>query len=105
MARLLKNLWRDDCGSVGSAEIMLIMTLVCIGMIVGMKSLRDAAVTEMADMAQALANLNQSYSFSAGAVSTFDDTPDFCDGTTDVDVGTPGSKCVNVCVAASGEGP
>ena len=110
MPVLLKQLWRDETGAVGSAEVMFIMTLMCIGMLVGIKSLRDAAVTEFADFGQALSNLDQSYSFTptppaGGTVATsfFEDGPDFCDTPTDDDTGTSGSKCVNVCVAAQGE--
>ncbi|MCA9176759.1 MAG: hypothetical protein KDB14_19860 [Planctomycetales bacterium] len=104
MRKLLTNLWHDELGAVGSAELMLIMTLACIGMLVGIKSLRDSTVTEFADMAQALSNLDQSYSFlSNGNVSsTFADAPDFCDEVADADVGSDGSKCVNVCVVADG---
>ncbi len=112
-----RKLLRDEHGSVNSAELMLIITLLAIGLLVGMKSFRDSTVTEFADMAQALANLNQSYTYSAMTVdlgdggilttasSSFTDTPDFCDTSDDVDVGESGSKCVNVCIAAvAGEG-
>ena len=106
--KMITRFWRDEAGSVGSAEVMFLMTLLAIGMIVGIKSLRDAAVTEFADYGQALSNLDQSYSFVNGAnmvVSNFEDGHDFCDEQDDVDVGSPGSKCVNVCVNASMESP
>ena len=112
---LLKQLARDETGGINSAELVMIVTLLAIGLLVGMKAFRDSAVTEFADMAQALANLNQSYSVSAFTVdlgaggilttasSIFIDAPDFCDTSADTDVGTSGSKCVNVCIAASTE--
>lgn len=111
---LLRRLWLDEAGGVNSAELMLIMTLLCVGMLVGIKSMRDATVTEFADMAQALANLDQSYSFpgiaptpannqTSTASSSFVDTLDFCDTSGDTDTGTAGSKCVNVCIAATSE--
>jgi len=110
-----KQLWRDETGSVNSAELVLIITLMTIGVLVGMKSFRDATVTEFADLAQAVANLEQSYSISAITVtlpsgaelttasSFFIDSPDFCDTSADVDVGTSGSVCVNVCAPAQPE--
>ena len=110
-----RRLWSDETGGINSAELMLIMTILCVGMLVGIKSMRDATVTEFADMAQALSDLNQSYSFPgivaapgsgdpSRAPSSFVDEPDFCDTPVDVDIAfPPGSKCVNVCVAASGE--
>lgn len=106
LGALAGRIWRDERGAVNAAEIVLIMTILCIGMFVGIKSFRDAAITEFADMAQALANLDQSFSFSlglpSGTSSSFVDGPDFCDGTTDQDLGTSGSKCVNVCVISNG---
>ena len=112
---MLKQLAPDETGSVNSAELVMNITPLVIGLIVGMKSFRDSAVTEFADMAQAFANLNQSYFISAvmadlgdggmltTAASFFTDTPDFCDTSTDEDTGTAGSKCVNVCIAAERE--
>src|SRR5579885_2162405 len=64
MSKILSQLWTDEIGAIVSAEIVLIMTILVIGVIVGLKSLRDSIVTELADVAQALANLDQSFSFS-----------------------------------------
>ena len=113
--KLAQQLARDEAGSVNSAELVMIITLLAIGLIVGMKSFRDSAVTEFADLAQGLSNLNQSYSISAitvnlgaaGTITTassfFTDAPDFCDTSNDSDAGASGSKCVNVCIAAEAE--
>ena len=107
---MFKRLWNDEAGAVVSAEIMLVATILVIGMIVGLKSVRDAVLTELADVAQAIANVDQSYSYSGvdgHAASTtgsaFIDAPDFCDTSADVDVDDPAddSKCVNVCAPAS----
>ena len=106
------RLWNDEHGVVGSAEMVLIMTIMTIGVVVGMKSFRDAAVTEFADLAQALANLDQSYSFSAlevsfggttltTAASWFNDQPDFCD-TVGVESPTAAERCINVGVQPTG---
>jgi Flp pilus assembly pilin Flp len=111
---MFRRLWHDEHGAVGSAELVLIMTIMAVGVLVGMKSFRDAAVTEFADMAQALANLDQSYSYPALTVvigdttltttpSYFADQLDFCD-TEGAGDPTIGSKCVNVGIAAVGEG-
>ena len=112
---IFKQLLKDESGSVNSSELVLIMTLLVIGALVGTKSFRDGLVSEFADMAQAVANLDQSYSFSAltitlpsgGTLTTagsfFTDGPDFCDTTADGDAGSSGSKCVNVCATAQTE--
>jgi hypothetical protein len=103
-------LWHEEQGAIVSAEIMLIMTILVIGMIVGLKSLRDSVVSELADIAQAFANLDQSFSFCGivghGAFTGggfFQDTLDFCDANSTGMTGN-NSKCVNVCVAATAEG-
>jgi Flp pilus assembly pilin Flp len=107
---MLRKLWNDEAGAVISAEIVLVATILVIGMVVGLKSVRDSVVTELADVAQAIANLDQSYSYTAinghgagTAGSFFLDANDFCDTAADIDVGSTDSKCVNVCVAPVGE--
>ncbi len=110
MKAVFVRLWKEEAGAIVSAEIVLVMTIMVIGMIVGLKSLRDAVVTELADVAQAIANLDQSYSFSSvvgHAALTgsgfFIDMLDFCDSASISDSTAQMSKCVNVCTAASSE--
>ena len=55
------KLWRDESGTVLTTEVVLLTTLLIIGIVVGAKSYRDSLVTEWADYAQALANIDQSY--------------------------------------------
>jgi hypothetical protein len=102
---MLLRLWREETAAIVSAEIMLIATILVIGVIVGLKSVRDSVVTELADVAQAFANVNQSYSFSGvgghhafTAGSAFTDLADFCD-TPGVPTDAGNSKCVVICGA------
>jgi hypothetical protein len=102
MNALCTRLWNEQDGFIVSAELLMIATLLVIGLVAGWSSVRDSIVTELADLAQAIANLNQSYSFGATighcgftGGSFFIDLPDFCDlndGTTQ-----QASKCVFVC--------
>lgn len=109
----LSRLWHEDVGAIVSAEIVLIMTLLVIGMIVGLKSLRDSIVTELADIAQAFANFDQSFSFCAvtghGAFTGggfFADHLDFCDSNDMNHVNNNcNSKCVMVCATPCPETP
>lgn len=103
----LGKLWKEEAGAIVSAEIMLVASILVIGVIVGLKSLRDSVVTELADLAQALANINQSYSYSGvsghhafSGGGAFHDNADFCDRYDNNDHGN--SKCVLIC---SGGGP
>lgn len=59
------RLWADDTATIASAELVLIISIVGIGMIVGLSTYRDQLVFEYADLGSALANFNQSYSFAA----------------------------------------
>ena len=83
---LLVRLWNDECGFIVSAELVLVATILVLGMIVGLVSLRDQIVQELGDVAAAFSQLNQSYSFSGvtghtsnTAGSQFADRTDFCD--------------------------
>jgi len=103
---MLRRLWKEEAGAIVSAEIMLIASILVIGVIVGLKSVRDSVVTELADVAQALANVDQSYSYSATsghhaftAGGFFSDLPDFCD-LADPLAAIQESKCVAICSAS-----
>lgn len=84
--KVLTQLWRDDLGFIISAELVLIATILVIGMIVGLVSLRDQVVQELGDVGAAFSQLVQSYSFSgitghtsSTAGSAFLDYSDVCD--------------------------
>jgi len=100
--KTVMRLWNEETGAILSAEVMLVASILVIGMVAGLASLRDSVVTELADLAQALANVNQSYSFSGVAGhhtftggGQFFDTFDFCD-TNNLGVAQQ-SKCVVIC--------
>ncbi len=106
MRREFLRLWKEEAGAIVSAEIMLVMTILVLGVVVGLKSVRDSVVTELADVAQAIANVDQSYFYSATsghhaftAGAYFNDLPDFCD-TAQGPSCAQESKCVTICSAA-----
>ena len=61
MSRRIRN---RQGGFIVSAELMLIATILVIGMIVGLKTLRDAVITELADVGQAISQMDQGYTYS-----------------------------------------
>ena len=63
MSNLSTKLWNDDAGFIVSIELVLIATIAVIGLIAGMTAVRDAVVSELSDVAGAVQDLNQSYSF------------------------------------------
>ncbi len=86
MRNLAMRLWQDDAGFVVSTELVLIATIIVLGALVGQATLRDAVISELADTAESINELNQSYSFSTvtGHSSSvtgtvFTDQADFCE--------------------------
>jgi hypothetical protein len=103
----LARFWTEQDGAILSAEIMMVATILVLGMVVGLKSVRDSVVTELADVAQGMGNVNQSFQFSGvdGHASKsgggkFGDQSDFCDV-----YGFAGSnsKCVSVASVSGSE--
>ncbi len=56
-----RQLWQDEGGLILSAELIIIVTLVVIGLITGLACLQQAVVTELQDVSGALHGMNQSY--------------------------------------------
>jgi len=99
---MMRKLWNDEVGAVVSAELVLVLTILVIGMITGLASLRDAVITELADVGGAIASVNQSYSYagvtahsSTTGGSAFVDLIDFCDLTTAANPGQQ-TRCLVV---------
>ena len=85
--RVMQRLWMDEGGFVVSSELILIATIAVLGLMVGLSTVRDQVVSELADVANAIGNINQSYSYSgitghssSTAGTVFLDLVDFCDG-------------------------
>ena len=60
MKRLLKRMWREDEGTL-SFEWVALTSLLTIGVVGGLATVRDAVVEEMADVTEAMVSLDQSY--------------------------------------------
>ena len=105
----MKKFWSDEAGFIVSAELVLIATILVLGMIVGLVSVRDQVVQELGDIAIAIGVINQSYSFSGitghtsqTAGSILLDTVDVCDES-QVDPSSAGAACISVTQAAAVE--
>jgi hypothetical protein len=119
---ITEKLWGDESGFIVSTDLLLISSILVIGLLVGLVSLRDQIVQELGDVAVAVGNLNQSYSFAGHNVtftapsatfvftvagSNFTDTSDFCENggggenNTDPVGGAP--ACINVGLGATSE--
>ncbi|HZT81007.1 MAG TPA: hypothetical protein VFA26_12320 [Gemmataceae bacterium] len=79
----LLTLWKDDAGALIATEWVFVATILALGVITGLVAVRQAAIAELTDFADAVLSLNQSFTFSgqsncesSGAGSAFSD---FCD--------------------------
>ncbi len=61
---MMRQLLNDEAGFVISAELILVATLLVIGLLVGLSEVQHAVVQELNDVADAIGNVNQSYSYS-----------------------------------------
>lgn len=102
--KLVQRLWNDEAGFIVSAELVLIATVLVIGMLVGLVTIRDQVVQELADVADAFSEIDQSYSYSgvtghasSTAGTIFNDTHDYCEvanGSDQVPANEP--QCVEI---------
>jgi Flp pilus assembly pilin Flp len=88
---MLKQLLRDECGAVISAELVLVLTVLVLATVVGLSEVAIAVNTELNDISNAIGALDQSYFFtgfkktsdgkntSFYAGSRFTDAHDDCD--------------------------
>ena len=60
---MLRRIWRDQRGFVNTTDLILLTTLLALGAVVGLASLRNQVVQEFDDLGKAAAALNQSYEF------------------------------------------
>lgn len=109
--KVLHRFWADENGFVISSELILVGTLLVLGMIVGLTELRNQVVQELADLAIAIGNVSQTYTYSAveghtaaTAGSAFVDLHDYCDeGGVDADGDSAAGIDVTVAADATGE--
>lgn len=110
MKKLMQSLWNDEQGFVVSSELVLIGTVLILGLIVGLETVRNGIVQELGDVALAFGAINQDYAYSAitghassVAGSAFNDLLDDCDGP---DNPAQEPACISIQAAAGlPEGP
>lgn len=110
MRKFMSQLWQDEAGFVVSSELVFVATLLVIGMVTGLTTIRDQVLGELGDVADAVSEVNQSYSISgvtAHASSTsgvsFQDENDFCegDGVNNDQAAGALPQCLNIIAGAS----
>ena len=88
--RITRLIINDQAGAAVSAELIVLVTIVLIGMVVATSSTRDAIVGELSDLSGAVQDSNQSFSYngifgnsSSLAGSQFGDSLDISDSVED----------------------
>lgn len=115
MRKFLSQLWQDEHGFVISSELVFVATLLVIGMVTGLTTIRDQVLMELGDVADAISEVDQSYAYSAvtaHASSTagvnFADANDFCEQASvgnDQQTGPNNEpQCLAILAPAGGEG-
>jgi Flp pilus assembly pilin Flp len=60
----LRQLWQDDQGAVLATEYLFLVTILILGLVVGLSNLRTAINAELTELGNAILALNLSFSFS-----------------------------------------
>ena len=83
---LFAQFWKSEEGFLVSSELILLATMLILGMITGLDTVRDQVVQELGDVGDAISEISQSYSYSgltAHSASTagtaFEDLHDYCE--------------------------
>ncbi|MFQ3594271.1 MAG: hypothetical protein SNJ82_13910 [Gemmataceae bacterium] len=58
------KLWNDDAGALIASEFLFVATILVIGIVVGLSSVRIAVVAELSELGNAILALSQGYSIS-----------------------------------------
>ncbi len=61
MKRIAKRLWNDRRGAVSAVSALLLYTILVLGVVVGLATLRNHIVQEYGDLSVALDHLDQSW--------------------------------------------
>ena len=94
MSAYLCRFWRDDNGAIISAEYLFVATILVIGIVVGLTSLRQAINTELTELGNALLALSQGFTING----TSNDNASV-DGSQVID--TPGTLISPVAIPAA----
>lgn len=95
---IAQRLWHDQRGDASAASLMIMVTVVALGAIVGLSTFRDQIVQEFGDLSAAITSLNQG--FSAGSLGTYADPSALFS-----DLPNDEPACLSVTEPASDESP
>lgn len=107
---MLKRLWEDDVGLVMSAELVFVVSILSIGMIVGLAAARDGVISELADLGDSITEYNNGWQVAglvghAGSVAgtQYLDNTDYCDNGRDDNGALQDEACLSRTLAQTNE--
>lgn len=79
MQRMIRQLWNDDTGALIAAEYLFVATILVIGIVVGLTSLREAVNNELVELGNAILSLSQGFTVdgSTGSGASVDGSATF----------------------------
>ncbi len=96
--QIARDFWSDQGGSVSPFATVLMVTILVIGIIPGIATLRDHIVQKYGDMAVSLETIDQSYSFTVNGV-----TSEYVDSNSLTDPGGDAPADLDLTISASSE--
>lgn len=96
--RMSRQFWDDESGSISPFATVLMMTILLLGIIPGIATLRDHIVQKFGDMAVALESIDQSYSFEVDGV-----TSEYVDTVSVTDPVGAAPACLDLTIAPASE--
>jgi len=96
--QIARQFWSDQEGSVSPFATVLMVTILVIGIIPGISTLRDHIVQNYGDVAVALESLDQSYSYTVNGV-----TSEYIDPGKPEDKDEEAPAGLDLTISASGE--
>ncbi|MDF1743670.1 MAG: hypothetical protein P1V19_08240 [Gimesia sp.] len=96
--QIARQFWSDQRGSVSPFATVLMVTILVIGIIPGISTLRDHIVQNYGDVAVALESFDQSYSYTVNGV-----TSEYVDSNSLTDSGGDAPAGLDLTISASSE--
>ena len=96
--RIACQLWNEEGGSVSPFATVLLMTILLLGLLPGVVTLRDQIVQEFGDVAVAIETFDQSYSYSFNGVPS-----QYIDSTSVSDAAGEAPAGLDLTISASSE--
>ncbi|QDT42254.1 hypothetical protein Pan241w_23360 [Gimesia alba] len=96
--RIARQFWNEESGSISPFATVLMMTILVLGIIPGIATLRDHIVQKFGDMAVALESIDQSYSMTVNGV-----TSEYVDTNSLTDPVGEAPACLDLTISPSGE--